>query len=313
MPALPSTFFGNYDVDFKAEVIAAEMAEHGLNADRILILLSGGSKRTFRADVTQVEDEISDYDHKEYTLITTSREGMYDMLPEGLFHQPTPHKNAATDKEIIKSIKQRRQEEINARKFFLPFETTINYLRMQMALYENRLDKRSHYDDLVSIFADEWEIFQWLDTRQSNIFILLIPILHNLRDDFAATETILEAMFLLPVKISLQTKPAYQPERLMISKLGENVLGADMTTGNLNFYEGEEEIHININCGSNAMLQQFMPGGGNEKILQLLYDYLLPVHVDIITSFELAVQHKIARLADAESFYNSVLGSDTWL
>jgi type VI secretion system protein ImpH len=313
MQNLPHTLFGNYNNDFKAEVIAAEMVEHGLNADRILILLSGGSKRTYRSDVTSVEDEFSDYDHKEYTIVKTSREGIYDMLPEGLFHQPTPHKNAKTEKEIIKSIKQRRQEETNARKFFLPFETAINFLRMQMALYENRLDKRSHYNDLINIFSERWEIFRYLNTRQSNIFILLIPILHNLRDDFKAVETILEAMFILPVKISLQPQLSQRPKEPSLSMLGDNFLGIDLTTGNTNYDEGDNEIHINITCSKNKILQQFMPGGNNAKVLQLLCDYLLPVHLDAVTIFEVDAEEKITRLADNKGDYNSILGMDTYL
>lgn len=313
MNNLPHTFFGNYDNDFKAEVIAAEMVEQGINADRILILLAGALRRSFSADVTSVEDELSEYDHKEYTIVKTTREGIYDMLPEGLFHSATAHKNANTDKEIIKSIKKRREEEVNARKFFLPFETTINFLRMQMALYENMLDKRSDYDEFVTIFADQWEIFQYLDTRQSNIFVRLIPILHDLRDDFNTIETVFEMLFLLPVKISLQAKLPYQPPEIIVSTLSNCILGTDLTTGNMKYDEGTDEIMIHISCSKNKMLQHFMPGGNNEKILQLLCDYLLPVHLDIITTFELDKSDKIIRLADEESFYNSVLGEDMWL
>jgi len=313
MNNLPHTFFGNYDNDFKAEVIAAEMVEHGLSADRILILLAGGMKRSYRTDVTSIEDELSEYDHKEYTLIKTSRESIYDMLPEGLFHQATAHKNAASEKEIIKSIKQRRAEEVNARKFFLPFETTINYLRMQMALYENILDKRFEYDELITIFSAYWEIFNYLDARQANIFLLLIPILHNLRDDFSAAETLMEAMFLVPVSILLQTKQPYLPAEIIISKLGYSTLGGDLTTGNLKYDEGSDEIIITVTCSKNKMQQQFMSGSNNEKILQLLIDYLLPVHLDIVTTFQFDDEDKIMRLADEESFYNSMLGEDTWL
>lgn len=313
MNNLPHTFFGNYNNDFKAEVIAAEMVENGLSADRILILLAGAAKRSFRADVESVEDELSDYDHKEYTIVKTTREGIYDMLPEGLFHYYTAHKNAKTEKEIIKSIKQRREEEVHARKFFLPFETTINYLRMQMALYENMLDKRSNYNELVSIFSNQWEIFQYLDTRQANIFLHLIPILHDLRDDFTAIETVFEMLFLLPVKISLKSKLPYQPAELIISKLGDSTLGADLTTGNLKYDEGTDEIIITIACSKNKMLQQFMPGGNNEKILQLLMDYLFPVYLDNFITFELDEENRIMKLADEKNFYNSVLGEDTFL
>ena len=145
------------------------------------------------------------------------------------------------------------------------------------------------------------------------IFLHLIPILHNLRDDFTATETIFEMLFLLPVKILLQTKLPYQPSELIISKLGDSTLGTDLTTGNLKYDEGTDEIVITIACSKNRMLQQFIHGGKNEKILQLLIDYLLPVHLDIIITFELDAADKIMKLADKESFYNSVLGEDTWL
>lgn len=313
MQNLPHTFFGSYGNDFKAEVIAAEMVENGLNPDRILILLSGAMKRTFRPDVTSVEEELSAYDHKEYTVIKTSREGIYDMLPEGLFHDAASQKNAHTQEEIIKSIKQRKQEEINARNFFLPYETTINFLRMQMALYENRLDKRSHYDELVNIFSDQWEIFRYLDTRQANIFLLLIPVLHNLRDNLKAVETIFEAIFLLPVSVSLRDQLPLQPSQPVMSKLGSNLLGIDLTTGNINHDVIENEIHVMIRCSKNKILQTFMTGGTNKKILELLCDYFLPVHLDIATTFDLDASDKITRLADEESFYNSVLGSDTYL
>jgi len=313
MSNLPHTFFANYELDYKAEVIAAEMVEYGINPDRILILLAGALKRSFSADVDSIENEPSDYEHNQYTVLSTTREGIYDMLPEGLFHVATAHKNAKTEKEIIRSIKQRREEEINARKFFLPFETTINYLRMQMALYENMLDKRSEYDELVSIFSDQWEIFKYLDTRQANIFLQLIPVLHNLRDNFSAAETIFEAIFLLPVQISLQEKLPLQPPEPIISNLGNTILGINFTTGNLNYNEGIDEILIKFNCSKNKILQLFMPNGKNEKIAQLLCDYLLPVHLDIVTTFEIDSADKIMKLADEKSFNNSMLGEDTWL
>lgn len=151
---LPITFFSDLDNDFKTEVTAAEMVEHGTPEDRILILLLGAMKRPFRKDVEAIDEELSEYNDKEYIVIKTPKEGFYDMLPEGLFHHPSAHKSANTEKEIIKAIKLRKEEEQAARKFFLPFEATIDYLRMQMASYENRLDKRTHYDELVNIFWD---------------------------------------------------------------------------------------------------------------------------------------------------------------
>src|SRR5947209_7624350 len=119
--ALPLTSFGNWFDDFKAEVTAAEMVELGIPDDQVIILLLGAMKRSARKDIQSIEEELSVYDRKEYVVIKTPKEGIYDMLPEGLFHHPSAHKSAKSEKEIIKIIKQRKEEEQNARKFFIPF------------------------------------------------------------------------------------------------------------------------------------------------------------------------------------------------
>lgn len=310
---LPHTLFSSLDQDFKAEVIAAELVERGTDADRILILMLGAMKRTFSKDVASIEEEASDYDHKEYVVVKTPKEGIYDMLPQGLFHQPAVNKSGKTGREFIETIKLRKVEEQNARKFFLPFEATINFLRMQMALYENRLDKRLHYDDLVRIFSDHWEIFNYLDARQANIFLHLIPIIHDVRDDHPVIQTIFEMMFLLPVGISLRNQLPLHPAQPMFSRMGESTLGLNLTTGNALYNEGVDEILITIGPMHYEVFRKFMPGGPNQRILQLLMDYLLPVHLDVVTEFVLGDKDKITRLADEVSDINSMLGADTYL
>lgn len=310
---LPSTHFSGLENDFKAEVIAAEMVEAGTDPERILILMLGALKRTFSRDVESVAEELSEYDHKEYQVVKTPKEGIYDMLPEGLFHRTAGQKSARTEKEMVTSMKQQRAEEQNARKFFLPFEATINYMRMQTVLYENRLDKRSHYNDLVDIFSGHWEIFQYLDARQSNIFLHLIPIMYDLRDDHPVIEKVMEMMLLLPVGICLSNQLPLHPANPIMSKMGESLLGVDLTTGNAVYDEGVDEISVKIGPMPAEVLNDFIGGGTKSKILQLLSDYLLPVHLDIITEFVLEEKGKMTRLANDASNINSTLGADTYL
>jgi hypothetical protein len=300
------------DDDFKAEVVAAEIAEHGVDPERILVMMLGALKRTHSKDVSSVDEEISEYNHREYVVVKTPREGIYDMLPQGLFHRAAVLKPGQTETDLIKAIKQRKKEEADARKFFLPFEAAINYLRMQMVLYENRLDKRSHYDDLVNIFTDHWEIFKYLDARQANIFLHLIPIIHDVRDDYPVVETIFEMLFLLPVKIELRRQLPVRPAEPYLSKMGDSVLGVNLTTGNELFDEGADEILISIGPMAKDMRHEFMSGAKNFKILQLLKDYFLPVHVDVVTEYVMDETDKVMRLRD-ENVFNSVLGEDTYI
>lgn len=299
----------NFHQDFKAETIAAEIAEQGTDPEQILIQMLGSLKRTFSNDVKTVETEIFE-DRKEYTVVKAAREGIYDMLPQGLFHHPTAHKQARSEKEIIAAMKRRRAEEMNARKFFLPVEATINHLRIEMALHENRLDKRSHYEDLVQLFASHWDIFQYLDGRQANIFLHLVPIIHDIRDNHERIEEVLEMMFEVKVAITLRNQKPLQPDDLMFSRLAETALGVNLTTGNVQFDEGVDEILLVVGPMEAALYRDFMPGGNSNKILQLLCDYLLPVHADVVTKFEMMEKNRQARLADFSNDENCILGQD---
>lgn len=310
---LSPTLLGNLEKDFKAEVTAAEMMELGISPDRIVILMLGGMKRSLRKDVQSIEEEAFSYDHSEYVVIKTPKEGFYDMLPEGLFHHPSAHKTAQTAKEIIKTIKQRKEEELQARRFFIPFETTINHLRMQMAFYENQLDKRTQYDALVSVFTDHWEIFQYLNERQANLFLHLIPILHDIRDNHPVVQTVLEMMLQLPVSVRLRTQLPQHRTEPILSTVGDSVLGVDLTTGNELYDEGVDEILVKIGPVTSEVFQQFMPGGSRQKLLEMLLDHLLPVHLDVVTEFELDKDSRTMKFAEGENVLNSVLGADTFL
>ena len=312
-PSLSNILADTFDADFKAEVIAAEMIDNNVPAEQIMILMLGSRKRSFRKDVDSVSDEISDYNNKEYTLITTHKEGIYDMLPQGLFHSPTLPKKATTQKEIIDNIKKHRIEESNARRLFLPFEAAINHLRIQMASFESRLDKGAHHNDLVNLFKNHWEIFKYLDTAQSDIFLQVLPLVHDIRDDYESAATIFELILSVPVKITGRLQGQLKAAHPVFSSLNDTQLGINFTTGNAAYDGGEDEIVVTVGPINNEQLKQFMPGTKKNKILEMLCDYLLPVHVDINTDFELYDTEKIMRLADKENFSNATLGLSTYL
>ena len=313
MAGSSNMFVNTFDTDLKAEVIAAEIVENGVSPEEIIILMLGSLKRPFSKDVGTVTEEISDNNNKEYTHITTHKEGIYDMLPQGLFHFPTLPKSATTQKEIIDNIKKHRAEEIVARRFFLPFEAAINHLRIQMTLYESRLDKGANYTELLDIFKDHWDIFKYLDTNQSNIFLQALPLIHNIRDDRSIAVTIFELIFSLPVKITCQWQAPLKSASPLVSELNDSRLGIDLTTGNEIYVGGEDEIIISIGPITNSQLTLFMPGTVNSKILEMLCDYLLPAHIDIVTHFELYDTDKTTRLVDMKNDFNSTLGLSTYL
>lgn len=301
------------DNDFKAEVVAAEIVEGGFPDDQVIILMFGALKRPYRKDIDAIDEEFSEYDHNHYLVIKTPKEGIYDMLPEGIFHSVSLHQSSTDHRQIIEMMKLHKVQERNARRFFMPFETAINHLRIQMALYENRLDKRSHYSELSDIFSGNWEIFNYLDAVQANLFVQILPIIHDIRDNYPLAETVFELILMLPLKITAARRKPTLLDNPIISMLGENGLGVDFTTGNVLFDDEDDEITINIGPLSKQQLNQFMPGTKQSKILESLCDHLLPVHIDVTTELILLDGDKACVLADGENIFNSTMGMSTYL
>ena len=55
-----------YGIDYRAEVLAHNLAKNGLAFEQIIFQLKGIAKRSFRKDVSDYYLEISNYDGNEY-------------------------------------------------------------------------------------------------------------------------------------------------------------------------------------------------------------------------------------------------------
>ncbi|RYG06846.1 MAG: DNA polymerase III subunit epsilon [Chitinophagaceae bacterium] len=219
------------ETDFRAEVLAAEMIENNTAPDRVLIVPLGARNRPHRKDVESIVEEVLDYDNKEYVFIKTPREGLYDQLPEGLFHQHIGYVSNKSEQQVLEAIKRHHLEEKAARMFFLPFDVALNDVRVQIALYENQLDKKFHFNQLVNIFSSHWEIFQHLSVLQANVFLQFLPLIHRIRDDWDAIETLFELMFLVPAHLQLS---------------GKRQLILDTETTGFSFKDGDRIIEVGV-------------------------------------------------------------------
>ncbi|MET0571502.1 MAG: type VI secretion system baseplate subunit TssG [Pedobacter agri] len=273
--------------DYKAVTFGAELVEGGIvDIDKIEILPVGGDTRAFSKDLKGSHDYYSDSRLSTRHRIEINREGLYDMLPEGLFHH-IPKGNSALDEEaMIKDIIQRREEEKNARLFFSPFDIEINHIRMIAELYENRLDKWNIYNDMNQIFQLGWEEFRLLNNKQSIIWMHLLPEISQRRNDFNFLSQILNALFDTSFTITdmndKKRMVSISSEHLQV--LGQGSLGIDTISGD-EFPSENDRINITIGPCSPELIVSFMPGRHQRKILDMVVDYLIPFDTDIDFTF----------------------------
>ncbi len=296
--------------DYKAAVLAAELIEKGIPADQVFIWPVGGGVRSFSKDIVSVEKYTSESGFQDMICIKSSREGLYDMLPEGLFHQHTPYAATTRPTDIIDQIKKHREEERDARKFFLPFEAEINFLRVVTEIYENRVDKKHTYEDLINIFKPQWEIFDYLNLHQGNIFLHTIPLIASTRGNLSFFENILQLLLELPVKVYTRPLPATASHSPVTCVLGECSLGIDLFPG-ASFDEGVDEIVIEFGPLKAAEAASLLPRSHNETIVQLLTRYCLPAESEIRIDLLLEKEEQTV-LLQKESV-NDILGHTTFL
>jgi len=278
------TFINNeLFTDYKAVAHAADLIERNIiAADRLEIIPIGPDKRAFAKDIEDTSVYYSEKRRHDRIRINVNREGLYDMLPEGLFHRP-PTGSAGMDEEsMIKDIRERREEEKQARLFFTPFDAEINHVRIMTELYENMLDKKTTYSDLSRIFEFGWDEFNLLNKEQSIIWMHLLPEIQQKRNDIDFVSKVLTALFNLPIAIvdaTANVKPIKIADDLQI-QLGSGSLGIDTIIGD-SFMPEHESFNINIGPTSPQELVNFIPGQKNRAILDMAINYLMPVDTDV--------------------------------
>jgi type VI secretion system protein ImpH len=308
MPKQPNQF----DTDFKAVTLAAEMIEQGIvNADQVVVLPLGPQERAYSKEIAEIGTYVSAYRNREMVAIRINREGLYDMLPEGLFHQPPAPTEMLTEEAMVKDINQRRDEEKQARLFFAPLETELYHIRTIVELYESRLDKKSEYDELVSIFLKEWKEFKCFTNEQMVILMHVLPVIHEQRNNIPFISNVLSIMFKVNFDLQYQftSHTASANVAHLETKLGSGVLGVNFIAGHVQ--EPEEELSITIGPLTAKQMLTFLPGTRSAEALVVLLSYFIPLQINYNTGFVVEPDYQKLSLGAGEE--NSCLGFTTYL
>lgn len=262
--------------DFRAEVIAAELLESSDGLSGILLERQPSLERPHSKDVRGLRLTASAYDGAARWCITTHREGLYEALPENIFHEPTLGSVHASEEEIILRIRKQRNEEAEARQFFAPFEQELSYLNVQMYALEKAVC-RTHSDEIIGVFARLWPFLEKIDPQSARVFIHILPFLHRVKGDFSWTEAYLGLFTGVPVRISEYLRTLEPAEDDSLYALGGQALGESMLLHGP-AQDGETDLEITIGPVPWSRMEDFLPGAAFGKILTELYQHFIPFH-----------------------------------
>lgn len=286
--------------DLNAPILATKLiSQSNLEIDSIYILPVGAKRRPYDKEVKSVSKYYLASKQKEGRIIEVNKEGLYDMLPEGVFHQPPASNPNLTQKDILQSIRRQREEENNARKFFLPFEAELNFLNINLSLHETRLNDKKNRNGLIQIFESRWPELSLLSARQAFIWLHILPQISQKKNDDLFLQQLLQHLFGIPIGIKRKKiifSPKTDPNSQLQAELGNIRLGIDAVIGKPSIQE--DGLVITLFSRSDKQLLSFRPNCRNHRVMEMVLTYLLPS----FTPYELIVSsNKEPTSAVAES------------
>lgn len=262
--------------NLKAEVVVAELKKNSsIHEDDIVINNQSTFRRSHRRDILN----ISNIDDTDKLLLNLSRNGLYDQLPEGLFHTKDSSKGRTSFSELGKIY---RDEEKEARHFFSPIENELFSQKLNIEIKEqDLLNNFSNLDDEFLIRF--WKINTSVPKKYLLKLLKLLPYSYRITGDLELTRLCLENILEKTVTITKSCSQKAINNHKLISST--NYLGINFSLASE--YDAILQPIYNVEIGSNKEdhVVAYIEKDGLTKFLNAFYDYFFPVEVDVKTSF----------------------------
>lgn len=233
------------DTDYKAEVVAAGLIENGYDERKVCILRLGNATRGFSKDVEYIRSDGFTRNNIRFIGIWTNRPGMYDILPEGMFHSAKKISYRNNKREMLAKIKQIEEEEAIAREFFKPLEISINNALINAQLYERKLEKKYTNRNFIDIFKRIWPTLDLLPLDKAILLVEIMPLLSRRNFNLKDISLIYTEIMDIPVQIQKGRLLYFCVDKTTLSGLGKTRLGINTIIGN-KFTNGYHDVVIKM-------------------------------------------------------------------
>jgi len=273
--------------NLKAEVLLAELQQiSGILYSDIVVENKSTFSRAYRRDILKVEQ----LDEQNPVLnIHLSRNGIYDHLPEGVFHSgetESKKKDPATQRRI-----QKKQEK-DARSLFSPIESELFYQKLLVERNERKM-LDDFYDLKDQFLIDFWKLDKSIPQKYMLKLIKILPFSYKIAGDLELARLTLARFLELEVAFEIKYSRAKNLSRDLNSngRKKEETLGVDMVLESETMEVLQPMLDVTIGPVSVAKVHQFKNDPGMSKFLQTFYDYFLPMELDTETNYKIEEEY----------------------
>ncbi len=294
--------------DLKAEVVVSAFLENVSQRDDLNYYINPQSqfKRSYRKDIIGAEVVDFEFDSRQFLKIDISRDGIYDLLPEAVLHYRQHQNKDISADEMAKYYQERKKEEEQTRLFFLPFENEFFDHSIAREDREKKYLFNLNGEKPIDFLYDFWGIDENLPQELLAKFLRLIPYMYKIAGDISLTESCLA--YLLNEKVSIsQGDFKWQSDKNERAAIGESRLGIDFVCGH-EYLDHTVNMEVFIGPLVNSDFKSYINNGNIRKFLDVFYEFIFPLEMEIQTTVLLATEKEKFEVAENN---NPILGITT--
>ncbi len=282
----------------RAEAFCAEIISNSAAFDQIRLVSDSNFKKSFRNDIEEVIFK-SDEDTKALDInLLVNRDGIYDRLPEGVFHQTKGNSKTLTVTQMTQEFKDFKEEEKYVRKFFQPIEQEFFRYSTMVEQEELNLAFGMLNGNLKKEFLRFWDMPEDMPIENVRKLVQLMPWVNFIKGNLELTAKALGIILGTEVQYEKSEFSSHNVTESAL-EMGYGDLGVDTIVGD-NFWEPAVYWKFLILDIKKKEIELYRPNDPYGKLLNQFEEIFIPLPIDVIFEFSLL------QADDAEA--DSVLG-----
>lgn len=308
-----SALINQLSLDLKAETLVSALLEGGFSLKDFLISNDGQLQRVWGKDIRFAEISRLETGDQQICL-HLNRDGIYDTLPESLFHSNI-EKDYTSGKEMAKDSQKLKIEEKEIRSFFQPVENEMFLQRVKGCSKENELMKSVISQLIMGLIPGFWNLPDDLPEPYTGHFVKLLPFAHRIAGNPELAAKSLE--FILQEKaeiIARKNEPVFEPKQVFSDSgvIGDAILGENLVCGN-QATDCPETYVVRIGPFRLHQTGEMAKDGTLDKFLDCFYGYFMPMEAGVETRYEFSSDDCLFFIEDPEVGKSSYLGYNSVL
>ncbi|MCB0580867.1 MAG: type VI secretion system baseplate subunit TssG [Phaeodactylibacter sp.] len=306
--------------DIKAEVLLTELIENGrLKWTEKKVRTLGIFRRGYRKDIDQVEIEKDPkFGTFRHLLFSIWREGLYDSLPKGIFHDLRKENQKKDIGQVKKDVEAEQQERQAARDFFFPIEQEFYNQRIALEMAERKVLAGFKSDTGARYFAEQfWGLdVEGIANEQVISLLYLLPYAFSYKGRLEELSTLFSIVLDDPARWRWAYGNRREAKESEVLPLGNSFLGENLVLGET-FEDDIPGLIMIVGPMSPRRAASYLPGRGQYKLVRILERFFLPIEARL--DIQLEIEPEGRRFVPGngqekrEPVYNNILGYTTFI